>query len=256
MMNKLVTAVLTLMLFLGASVPLVAGWTDAVGNVADSLKKAGSDTTSSSTRGAAASDGEVVSGLKEALTSAAQRSVDALGTQDGFLGNPKVAIPVPGYLSMVAKGLESTGQEQLVEDFVVSMNRAAEQAVPKATPLLVDAVKEMSLEDAREILNGEDDAATMYFKEHTGEELAKEFSPLVKEATDSVNVTKYLKAMQDKAKGMAGLGGMSMGNIDDYVTEKALDGLFVVMAENEAALRKDPMGQGSQLLQKVFASVK
>ncbi|GAU08736.1 DUF4197 domain-containing protein [Desulfoplanes formicivorans] len=251
-MNKLVMAVLAGMLCLGVSAPILAGWTDTVGNVADSLK----GSVSAAPRGASATDDEVVMGLKEALTSAAQRSVDALGRQNGFLENPKVFIPVPGYLSMVAKGLESTGQDQLVKDFVVSMNRAAEKAVPKATPLFVDAVKAMSLEDARKILNGKDDAATMYFKEHTGEQLTKEFSPLVKEATDSVNVTKYLKTMQDKAKGMAGLGGMSMGNIDDYVTEKALDGLFAVMAENEAALRQDPMGQGSKLLQKVFASVK
>ncbi|WP_462324706.1 DUF4197 domain-containing protein [Desulfoplanes sp.] len=245
------TVVLGIMLVLMGTAPGYAGWGDVVGGVAESLT--GSDSgKDGSKRGAKASDSEVIKGLKEALVSAAQKSVKALGTEDGFLKNPEVSIPVPGHLSMVATGLEKMGQEQLVEDFVVSMNRAAEKAVPKATPIFLDAVKSMSLEDARKILNGKNDAATVYFKDHTAKELTKEFAPLVKEATDSVNVTKYLKAMQDRAKSMVGMGGMSMGDIDEYVTEKALDGLFAVMAENEAALRKDPMGQGSKLLQKVF----
>ena len=250
-MNKLCLAVVGMLVILVGAAPCHAGWADVVGNVAESLTDSGSD-KSGSQRGTDASNSEVIKGLKEALASAAQKSVKALGAENGFLKNPEVFIPVPGHLSMVAKGLEKVGQEQLVEDFVVSMNRAAEKAVPKATPIFLDAVKSMSLEDARKILNGKDDAATMYFKDHTAKELTSEFAPLVKEATDSVNVTKYLKAMQDKAKSMVGMGQMSMGDIDEYVTEKALDGLFAVMAENEAALRKDPMGQGSKLLQKVF----
>ncbi len=248
-MKRLVMTALGVFLMCGWTVPCLAGWGDVVGGVADSLT--GSKNTSDQ-RGTSASDTEVIQGLKEALVAATQKSVNTLGTEDGFLKNSEAFIPVPGYLSLVTKGLEKAGQEKLVNDFVVSMNRAAEKAVPKAQPIFLDAVKKMSLEDARKILNGKQDAATRYFKDHTEKELTGEFAPLVKEATDSVNVTKYLKAMQDKARGMVGLGGTNMGDIDAYVTEKALDGLFTVMAENEAALRKDPMGQGSKLLQKVF----
>jgi glutamate synthase domain-containing protein 1 len=248
-MNRRVMTALGVLLMCGWALSCQAGWSDVVGGVAESLT---GSSESGEQRGGAASDTEVIQGLKEALASAARKSVDTLGRENGFLKNPDVFIPVPNHLSMVTKGLEKAGQEKLVNDFVTSMNRAAEKAVPRAQPIFLDAVKGMSLEDARKILNGKDDAATQYFKKHTAKDLTTEFTPLVKEATDSVNVTKYLKAMQDKAKGMVGLGGTSMGDIDAYVTEKALDGLFVVMAENEAALRKDPMGQGSKLLQKVF----
>ena len=247
-MRKAVFMNVCLILCLGLSVPAFAGWSDVVSGVKDSL----TSSASGDTRGAAASDSEVVQGLKESLMQAAQKSVDSLGKQDGFLKNPDVAIPVPGHLALVAKGLKTAGQEQLVDEFTTSLNRAAEAAVPKAAPIFADAVKSMSLDDARKILNGKDDAATTYFKDTTSEELTKEFAPMVKQATDSANVTHYLKAMQDQAKGFVGMESVKMGDIDEYVTEKALDGLFRIMAENEAALRKDPLGQSSKLLQKVF----
>lgn len=228
--------------------PALAGWSDVVSGVKESL----TSTATGDQRGAQASDSEVITGLKEALTKAAQKSVDTLGKEDGFLKNPEVTIPAPSYLTMAAKGLKAAGQEQLVDDFTTSLNRAAETAVPKATPIFVDAVKTMSMDDARKILNGKDDAATAYFKDKTSAKLTQEFSPLVKEATDSAQVTSYLKAMQDKAKNLVGMGNLKMGDIDEYVTEKTLDGLFTIMAQNEAALRKDPLGQSSKLLQKVF----
>ena len=232
--------------------PTLAGWTDVISGVKDSL----STPKTTDERGAQASDSEVIQGLKEALTQAATKSVDALGKENGFLKNPAVTIPVPSHLTMVAKGLKAAGQEELVDNFTTSLNRAAEAAVPKATPIFVDAVKSMSMDDARKLLNGKDDAATTYFKDKTTKQLTREFSPLVKQATDGAQVTRYLKAMQDKAKGLVGMGDMKMGDIDAYVTEKALDGLFKIMADNEAALRKDPLGQSSKLLQKVFELAK
>ncbi len=248
-MNKFATIAGETLLIVMLAATVYGGWADMAGRAVQSIT--GSDTTKTQ-RGKDASNNEVIQGLKEALAVAARRAVNALGTENGFLKNPQVVIPVPDHLSMVAAGLKRIGQEQLVDDFVVSMNRAAEKAVPKATPIFLDAVKSMSLEDARKILNGKDDAATMYFKEHTQGNLTRELAPLVKEATDSVKVTSYLKAMQAKAGSLAGLGGMQMQDIDEYVTGKALDGLFRVMAEQEAAVRKDPMGQGSRLLKKVF----
>lgn len=251
-MKKTLYVFICLLIGLFSTSPTFAGWGDVVSGVKDSLST--SETTD--IRGAEASDSEVIQGLKEALTQAATKSVDALGKENGFLKNPAVAIPVPSHLTMVAKGLNAAGQEELVDNFTTSLNRAAEAAVPKATPIFVDAVKSMSMDDARNILNGKDDAATTYFKDKTTEQLTQEFSPLVKQATDSAQVTSYLKAMQDKAKGLVGMSDIKMGDIDEYVTEKTLDGLFKIMADNEAALRKDPLGQSSKLLQKVFELAK
>jgi hypothetical protein len=194
-------------------------------------------------------------GLKQALTQGAKAAVDRLSVTDGFLGNPKVRIPLPGALQKVEGVMRTLGMSKYADNLIVAMNRAAEKATTEATPLMLGAVENMSVEDAREILAGGDDAATRYFRSATSEELTQKFLPVVKEATSQVGLMK--KYNEFAGKGVKfGLVAEKDANIENYVTQKTLDGLFLIMAEEERAIRSDPAGQANALLQKVFGSVK
>lgn len=203
----------------------------------------------------ALSDEDAADGLKQALIQGASVAVDKLGVENGFLENPKVRIPLPGPLQKVEGVMRTLGMGKYAEGLIVTMNRAAETAAAEAKPLLLDAVKSMSVEDAKKILTGTDDSATQYFRETTSEELAQKFLPIVKKATDQVDLAQKYNEFARKGTKF-GLTAEKGANIESYVTQKALDGLYLMMAEEERAIRTDPLGQSSKLLQQVFGTLK
>ena len=207
------------------------------------------------------SQDQMVSGLKEALGNGLQHAVAQLGQSGGFLTNLNVKIPMPEKLRTVEKTLRTLKQEKLADDFVATMNHAAEQAVPEAASVFGDAVKQMSITDAKAILTGTNNAATQFFRKTTQTNLYARFHPIVEKATAQTGVTAAYKNMLSKAGAANSLGGLGgfLGqdalDIDSYVTTKALDGLFKMVAEEEKKIRENPMAQASDLLKKVFGSV-
>ncbi len=194
------------------------------------------------------------SGLKEALTRGAEFAVSNLGKQDGFMGNPKVRIPLPGNLQKVEKLLKSIGMGKQIDSLELTMNRAAEQAVVEAKPILVDAIKHMSVQDAAGILTGGDDGATQYMKRTTSEPIHAKFLPIVKRATEKLKVADQYNKVARKAASV-GMIDKQDADLDGYITHKAMDGLYLMIAEQERSIRKDPIGTGSKLLGKVFGAV-
>jgi hypothetical protein len=208
-----------------------------------------------SARAAGLTEGDAALGIRTALERGAVSAVGLLGRTGGFLDNPKVRIPLPGFLNDAAQLLKLTGQQQKVDELVTAMNRAAEAAVPQAKTLLVNAVKGMSVEDARNILTGGDDSATKFFAAKTREPLGAQFLPIVTKATEKVSLANKYNAVAGKAAGL-GLVRKDDANIQKYVTGKALDGLYLMIGEEERKIRQDPVGTGSAILKKVFGSLK
>ena len=196
---------------------------------------------------------ETADGLKAALNQAVATAVSTLGKTDGFMGNPEVRIPLPGKLQRAAKKLRKLGMAKQTDALELAMNRAAEAAVPEAKALFVDAIKQMSVTDAVGLLRGPDDAATQYFRGAMSDKLAERFQPIVNKATESVQLAKQYNDVVGRASAL-GLVDQKDASLDAYVTHKAMDGLFLVMAREEAAIRKNPLGQASALLRKVFGS--
>ncbi|MGE5387021.1 MAG: DUF4197 domain-containing protein [Betaproteobacteria bacterium] len=194
-------------------------------------------------------------GLKEALTRGADFAVANLGKPDGFLGNPKVKIPLPDTLRKGEKALRAIGMGKQADELTLTMNRAAEQAVVEAKPILTDAIKKMTLQDAKAVLTGSDDAATQYFKRTTSAELNARFLPVIKRSTSKLQLTEKYNKFAGQAAGM-GLMKKQDADLDSYVTRKAMDGLFLMIAEQEKNIRKDPVGAGSDLLKRVFGGLK
>jgi hypothetical protein len=198
------------------------------------------------------SESDAAAGVRQALERGAAAAVTLLGRPDGFLANPRVRIPLPGALRQAAKLMRATGQGAKVDELETAMNRAAEQAVPQARDLLVSAVRSMSIEDALRIVRGGDDAATQFFAAKTREPLAARFLPIVTRATERVGLAARYNAVASRAASMGLLEGDAV-SVERYVTAKALDGLYLVIAEEERKLRRDPLGAGSALLRRVFA---
>lgn len=198
--------------------------------------------------------GDMVSALKQALEKGVGHATDQLGRPGGFLDDARVRIPMPQQMAWTEKTLRSFGQDQIADDFVTSMNRAAERAVPEVVAVFSEAIKAMTLEDARGILSGPDDAATQYFQQHASENLTQRMRPLVSEATDAVGVTAYYKTMMSKAGGFSSLLSQQTLDLDSYVTAKAMDGLFLMIAEQEKAIRENPVERSTDLLRKVFGA--
>ncbi|NOT14365.1 MAG: DUF4197 domain-containing protein [Methylotenera sp.] len=193
-------------------------------------------------------------GLKEALIQGAGKAVGQLSAADGFFGNKEVKIPLPDSLKKAEKTMRMLGMGKQADELVLKMNRAAEAAVPEAKALLVDSVKKMSVADAKAILTGGNDAATQYFKKTTSGPMAEKFLPIVKKATEDVQLAQqYNKFAEMGAK--FGVIKKEQANLEQYVTQKALDGVYLMMAKEEAAIRKDPIGQDSSLLKKVFGAI-
>ena len=198
---------------------------------------------------------EAVRGLRQALNDGSAAAVAKLGVENGFFGNPKVRIPMPPSLQRVERGLRAFGMRREADELVLSMNRAAEAAVPEARQLLTDAVKKMSVQDAKRILTGGDTAATEYFQRTTRSQLGQRFLPIVKKATDNVGLAQQYNALAGQAAAL-GLVKEGEASIERYVTQKALDGLYLMIGEQEKAFRKDPVSASSDIVRKVFGALR
>jgi hypothetical protein len=201
------------------------------------------------------SNQDAARGIKGALNQGATSAIDKLGVPGGFSNNPKVKIPLPPALEEVAKGMRLMGRGKDADELVAAMNEAAEQAVPQARELMVGAVKTMSLKDAKQILTGGDDSVTQFFKEKTAGPLAIKFLPTVKRATDRVGLAqKY-----DRLAGQAAKLGLVKGDaasIEQYVTDKTLDGLYVMIGEEERAIRQNPAVAARAIVSTVFSALR
>lgn len=196
-----------------------------------------------------------IESLRQALTQGAESSVSNLARKDGFLGNSRVRIPLPDGLQKADKTMRRFGMEKYSDELITSMNRAAEAAVPEAKALLVGAIKKMTVQDAKGILTGSDDAATRYFRSNTETALAGKFKPIVGKAMQKVKLAE--KYDQFAGKGAKfGLVDERDARLDDYITRKAMDGLFLMMAEQEKAIRANPLEATGALAKKIFAAVK
>jgi len=198
------------------------------------------------------SNQDQVTSLKQALTQGAETAVRNLAKENGYLGNDKVRIPLPESLQKVDGTLRKLGMGKYADELITSMNHAAEAAVPEAKTLLVGAVKKMTVEDARGILTGSDDAATQYFRKNTETALTGKFKPIISKAMQKVKVAE--KYDQFAGKGAKfGLVEERDAKLDDYITRKALDGLFLTMAEQEKAIRANPLEATGSLAKKIFS---
>ncbi len=240
---------INLVLMILVATPATAGWRDMLDNAGKTLN--GNDSASGSVAAGALSNGEIATGLKEALGQGAAAAVSSLGRTDGFLGNPDVRIPLPGPLEGIGNTLRTMGQSQLVDSLVNTMNRAAEAAVPEAAELFKNAISQMTLDDARGILQGPDDAATRYLQRASGDQLKTRMAPIVQRATASAGVTSAYKGMLSQAGPMGSMLGNTV-NLDSYVTQKATDGLFLMVAREEARIRANPVARSTDVLRKVF----
>ncbi|HXZ54825.1 MAG TPA: DUF4197 domain-containing protein [Burkholderiales bacterium] len=200
------------------------------------------------------SDRDAINGLKQALTSGAQAAVAKLGKQDGFMSDSRIKIPLPPSMKRAEAMMHSIGAGKQADDLVLRMNRAAEAAVPQAKPLLVDAARKMTVQDAKGILTGGPDSATQYFKRATSEPLAQKFKPIVRKAMAKVKLAEaYNEIAASGAK--FGLVKQEDVNLEDYVTRKALDGLFVGIADEEKKIRENPAAAASSIVKKVFGAL-
>lgn len=209
--------------------------------------------------GTGLSQAEIAAGLKQALNNGTRYAVDSLGQEGGFLDNPTLRIPLPTSLAPLAKGARQLGQGKLVDDLVVTLNRAAEQAVPETAEVFDQAIAALTIEDAMTILQGEEDAATEYFKNTRLEALQTRLLPIVQKATNQAGVSSAYKALQEQTKGieLGRLKGFLGGDptevdLDRYITNRSVDALFQLIAEQERIIRRDALARGTDLLRKVF----
>jgi len=199
---------------------------------------------------------DIAGGLKEALIQGVNHAVAELGKTGGFLNNIAVKIPVPAHLQNVELAARAAGYSRQADEFVATMNHAAEQAVPAAVQVFARAIANLTVTDAQFILAGPEDAATQYFRQNCELQLHDQFLPIVKEATAKTGVTAAYKTMLGEAGPVAGLLGRDAGDLDDYVTKHAMNGLFKMVASEEAKIRASPVARTSDLMKKVFASAK
>ncbi len=250
------------------TLPVLATATGQFKDLLNKAKQATHTSTSSSQPGAGVADSDVAAGLKEALAKGTTNAINSLGRDGGFFNNSKVRIPLPGKLEQASNLARQLGQGAKVDAFELSMNRAAEKAVPQVADIFGDAIRKMTLSDARGILAGGNHAATDFFRRVAGDALTARIHPIVAKATDSVGATQKYKALT-AGNGGSGLGGAlgSLGtlggshaadkggsalDLDDYVTRKTLDGLFTTIGEQERSIRTNPAARSTDLLKKVF----
>ena len=201
------------------------------------------------------SNTDASSGVKAALEKGALAAVGLLGRPDGFLANPRVRIPLPGYLEDIGKVMRTFGQGKRVDELVNAMNRSAEAAVPMGRDVLVNAARNITVTDAKNILTGGETSVTDYFSGRTREPLSALFLPLVTRATEQVQLASIYNDFAGRAQRF-GLVREQDANLQQYVTGKTLDGLFLVIGEEEKKIRQDPVGAGSDILRKVFGALK
>lgn len=250
MRRILLSAALTLL----CASPALAGWADVLDKVQTQIPATvspGQGASGSSLAGLSNTD--MVAGLKEALAVGTKKAVTNLGQSDGYFGNQAVKILLPESLKKLEGPLRLAGQGQLIDDLVLTMNRAAEKAVPEAAAILADSVKAMSVQDAKGILAGPEDAATQYFRKTSGEKISARFQPIVAKATEGAGVTRAYKRLT--ANPLAASLAQAYGaDLDGYVTGKAVDGLFTMIAAEEAGIRTNPAARTTDLLKKVFGA--
>ncbi len=214
----------------------------------DVLKKIGGQSTGGTT---SASGADIAQGLKEALRIGTEKAVANTGRPDGFLGNSLIKILLPKKFQTLEKGLRLAGQGDKVDTFITSMNRAAEQAAPKAKSIFVDAITSMTIDDAKNLLNGGDTAATDFFKVKTSDKLYKTFRPVVDSSMNKLGTVQRYNALLGQAKGVPFVKTQSL-DVGDYVTNKSLDGLFLMVAQEEKRIRTNPAARVTDLLKNVF----
>jgi hypothetical protein len=246
-------------LALAVAVPLTAqgSWADRLKGTIPEVPTTTESAPAASTPGPGlgAEHETLVAGLKEALETGSRLAIETAGKTDGFQGNPKIRIPMPGPLDDVSGMLRGVGLGRPVDEFELSMNRAAEKAVPQATEILVEAIRDMTIEDARAILVGPADGATRYLRRRAGEPIAESFRPIVAESMQETGVTRYFTALKDQVGNrVPGLGAMDDLDLNEYVTGKTLDGVFLLLAEEERKIRQDPAARTTDLLREVFGN--
>lgn len=197
---------------------------------------------------------EAIAGLKTALERGAHVAVARLGKVDGFLANPKVKIPLPESLERAEQVARRFGFSEQADELIVAMNRAAEAAVPEARKLLIDSARQMTVKDAKAIISGGSTAGTAYFRRTSHRQLHARFLPIVKRSTEKVGVARHYREFAAPAASF-GFISAEAADLDEYVTQKALDGLYFMLAEEEKKIRKDPVGTGSEILKKVFGAL-
>jgi hypothetical protein len=242
-MGKRIIVASAILLFLGAESH--AGMMDDIGNLFGGGNAPG-------VSGTVADDARIVSGLKEALSVGTANTVAATSKVDGYFSNQAIRILVPERVRKVADVLGRVGYQKEVDDFVLSMNRAAEKAAPRAKAHFVEAIREMTFEDARKIMGGGETAATEYFRGKTQKKLYDEFRPVVTASMDEVGVTRSYKTMVGKYAALPMVGKAESVDLDHHVTTKALDGLFLVLGQEEKKIRTDPAARVTDLLKDVF----
>lgn len=234
----------------------------------DKAKQAAREQVNGNAQGSHLPGSDIAAGLKEALARGTTKAINSLGREGGFSDNAKVRIPLPGKLEQAGKLARELGQGAKVDAFELSLNRAAEKAVPQVADIFGNAIRKMTLQDARGILSGGDHAATDFFRRVAGDDLAARIRPIVAEATDKVGVTRKYKAFMSGSSGgalgnaLGSLGALSGGShdgkagssldLDDYVTRKTMDGLFTEIGDEEQSIRQNPAARTTDLLRKVF----
>ena len=198
---------------------------------------------------------DAVAGLKAALEKGSQAAIATLGRTDGFLANPQVKIPLPESLERAERLLRRFGMGRYADELIVGMNRAAEAAVPEARALLVDSIRKMSVQDAKRILGGGETAATDYFRRTTQSQLAQRFLPIVKKQTDRVGLARQYNSLAGHGARI-GLIEKDQATIEHYVTDKALDGLYFMIGEQEKSFRRNPVGATSEIVRRVFGAMR
>jgi len=232
-----------------------AGWLDWFTDNSDKITEAISSGDTSKVMEVALSNDQIAEGLKQALSKGADFAVASLGKTGGFLNDKNVRIPIPEKLSQIEDLLRTAGQDKYADEFITTMNSAAEAAVPLTLEVLKDSIQKMTVADAKNILNGKDDAATQYMQRVSSERLKTKIAPIIKQATAKTGVTKSYKAMYDKL-GFAGKYlNLDDYDIDSYVTQKTMDGLFVMIAEEEKKIRDNPIERTTDVLKEVFGSL-
>ena len=198
------------------------------------------------------SQADVIAGLKQALEKGAAIAVENLSTEGGFLNHADVKVPIPSRLQPIASSLEMLGQGGLVDSFQATLNRAAEQAAPEAAAIFSSTIQKMSIDDAAKILQGPDNAATEYFKQHSTDQLLEKFLPIVKKATDNAGVTASYKQLLANSGSLGNLLTSQSADLDTFVAQKAVDAMFLRIAEQEKLIRENPAARTTDLLKKVF----
>ncbi|MDB5972958.1 MAG: hypothetical protein JWQ90_5408 [Hydrocarboniphaga sp.] len=234
---------------LGSVLSALPGCAGTGQGVIDALDQIGSVV-----QGGGLSQSEILAGLRDALQQGTTSAISQLGRNDGFWRDPQVRVPLPSFVARYESAVRSVGYGSTLDQFQLSLNRAAEQAVPQAMNIIGNAISRMTIDDAKEILDGPSNAATEFFRRSSSDDLYQSILPIVTTTTEQAGVTQQYKKLASKAGPILRLSGSSMpADLDGYVTQKALDGLFLKIAEEEARIRADPAARSTELLKKVFA---